>query len=765
MNVAVQSAFPVQAAAVKPAFAGSVNPPNDVARSNGAGPQLEPAHLSRPPTFAEVARRILLAKPTAGTPGKTKPAQPKAADIQPAVKANEPAANAGLAAANNVGTLATVLVAFQPTVIQPIAVQQNVAPRVLAAPTLPQPVFATPGVPEQSTAAVAPPAADTSKPFAASSPLVAVAPGESPALPATADQGRSQPPVRPVLGTASADASKLSTTSSPSIQPENTGKNRAANLTASATAADESSLQPPFHSGGTDAANAPSVRDSRGSKNSFAPSPRLAQALQTATVWETGAITTMASNAYSPDSLKTNLLNTNLGKVAPLNPISQPGVAAKALPINFSPNPNGTGVEVSVATIPELAAPSAGQAVSQPVPQTAVNDALTPPVQTSESTSASTPRSGTSTSDSPQPAAGPNANSVVSSPPAASPVAPTKTTVPTPTPSSAISTRGQVAHGSGRAGAGGSASLPSTLSNEPSKGDLPQTDLPKAVLGNPLSQESAANASASAQTQPHLAPTNAKLAASVGSPLGTATIKPVHEKRNTASRAGASGVPAAQDPSTAVLGGTREATLGQDSATATETANPVALPEPAATHKDFSSSAALADQPDTRNAQGVLDSAPLAPVQGESAAEGIRAGTLGNILGAKNSGTSELRLNWKTDAFGRIDLHTIVSDNRVGVTLHSERGDLRGVLGAESARFDANLQRHDLHLREFLLTGRETAPSMNFSGGQNQAESRHGPPDRQAASSTARPGNVGDRDRRPDRTASTLQGGGLSVHV
>ena len=205
--------------------------------------------------------------------------------------------------------------------------------------------------------------------------------------------------------------------------------------------------------------------------------------------------------------------------------------------------------------------------------------------------------------------------------------------------------------------------------------------------------------------------------------------------------------------------------MPQDWGTATGTSNPIALPDSAATHKDFSGPAALSGQPDTRNVQGVLDSAPLAAVQGESAAEGIRAGTLGNILGAKNPGTSELRLHWKTDAFGRIDLHTVVSNNRVGVTLHSERGDLRGVLGAESARFDANLQRHDLHLRELLFTEGETAPSKNFSGGQNQAEARHGPPDRQATGSSAPPGNARNRTTESLRTAPTMQGGGLSVHV
>ena len=761
MNVAAQSGFPVHAAAVKSTFAGGVISPNDVARSGHAGPQLEPAHLNRPPTFAEVAHRILLAKPVASKPGKAKTAQPKAADSQPAVKVNEPAANAGTAAANSFATLSTGLVvvplaAAQPnTLPQALAIAPDAASQVstglASAQPVSFPVLSTDSVPERGLRALATTVADTAKFLAARLPQVAITPGLSPALPARADRGPSQSAVDPIFGTASGEALKLSAESSANLRPGETGKAVTASLASPAVPA-ESSLQP-FHFAGTDAAQAAPASDSRRNNSSLALSPQLAAALQTATVWETSGTTPAAPKTLGADLLTANLSNPHLAGVGPLNPEPQPRGVPDVQLVNLSPSANVASTEPAALSIPVLAALPGLPSAPELAPHTAVIGTRSATVQTPglfggdrRSANADTPRSGgTNTSDSLQSAA------------------PAKTIAATPL--SAISARGHAAHDGSRAGDSGSANLSPNLSGEPSKGDLSPADSSKAVLGNPLSQESAPAAGASAQTQTHAVPANAKSAASLGSPLGATAIKSVNDKRNTTGRADASRVPAAQDISTTALAGTREASLPQDLGTAADTTNPIALPDPGATHKNLSDPAALPSQPDTRNVQGVLDSAPLAPVQGESAAQGIRAGTLGNVLGAKNSGMSELRLNWKTDAFGRIDLHTIVSDNRVGVTLHSERGELRGVLGAESARFDANLQRHDLHLRELLFTGRETAPSMNFSGGQNQAEARHGPPDRPAAGSKPPPGNARNQTTEPGRTALTMQGGGLSVHV
>ncbi len=88
-----------------------------------------------------------------------------------------------------------------------------------------------------------------------------------------------------------------------------------------------------------------------------------------------------------------------------------------------------------------------------------------------------------------------------------------------------------------------------------------------------------------------------------------------------------------------------------------------------------------------------------------------------------------MRLNFKTSVFGRIEMHTTVHDNRVGLSLSSERGDLRGALGADTAQLDATLGRHDLRLHElrFLEHG---ADLTNSGGGPDRGSHGHGSQDR-----------------------------------
>jgi hypothetical protein len=96
--------------------------------------------------------------------------------------------------------------------------------------------------------------------------------------------------------------------------------------------------------------------------------------------------------------------------------------------------------------------------------------------------------------------------------------------------------------------------------------------------------------------------------------------------------------------------------------------------------------------PDSRIPQNILDSAPLP--------SGTRGEANAGLRQLNAAGPAEMRFNIKTDAFGRVDMHTIVRDNQVGLSLSSERGDLRGVLGTDSGQLDASLQQHDLRLQD-----------------------------------------------------------------
>lgn len=125
--------------------------------------------------------------------------------------------------------------------------------------------------------------------------------------------------------------------------------------------------------------------------------------------------------------------------------------------------------------------------------------------------------------------------------------------------------------------------------------------------------------------------------------------------------------------------------------------------------------------PDNRVPQNVLDSTPL-PVSGRT--DGIAGGNATNALRAWSAaGAAEMRFDVKTDAFGRVEMHTVVRDDQVGLALFSERGDLRGALGANSGQLDANLRQHDLRLQELRFLGHGAAAG-NSGGGPDRGPDR-----------------------------------------
>jgi len=114
-------------------------------------------------------------------------------------------------------------------------------------------------------------------------------------------------------------------------------------------------------------------------------------------------------------------------------------------------------------------------------------------------------------------------------------------------------------------------------------------------------------------------------------------------------------------------------------------------------------------RPDGRVPQTVLDSTPLA-----------EPGHSPGSVSTSAAGASELRLNLTTNVFGRIEMHTVVHDNRVGLSMSSERGDLRAALGADTGQLDASLQHHDLRLHEMRFT-EHGAALANFGGGMDRS--------------------------------------------
>lgn len=78
---------------------------------------------------------------------------------------------------------------------------------------------------------------------------------------------------------------------------------------------------------------------------------------------------------------------------------------------------------------------------------------------------------------------------------------------------------------------------------------------------------------------------------------------------------------------------------------------------------------------------------------------------------------SEMHIGLRTQAFGSVEVHTVVRDSQVGVTVGSERGDLRTLLANEVSGLQTTFRQQELRFDNirFLETGSGT--TAGFSGG------------------------------------------------
>jgi hypothetical protein len=82
-------------------------------------------------------------------------------------------------------------------------------------------------------------------------------------------------------------------------------------------------------------------------------------------------------------------------------------------------------------------------------------------------------------------------------------------------------------------------------------------------------------------------------------------------------------------------------------------------------------------------------------------------------------GTSqaEMHIGLRTQAFGSVEVHTVVRESQLGVTVGSEKGDLRSLLNSEVPILQTTFRQQELHFENIrFLDGRGT----DLSGGANQ---------------------------------------------
>jgi hypothetical protein len=78
---------------------------------------------------------------------------------------------------------------------------------------------------------------------------------------------------------------------------------------------------------------------------------------------------------------------------------------------------------------------------------------------------------------------------------------------------------------------------------------------------------------------------------------------------------------------------------------------------------------------------------------------------------------SEMHIGLRTQAFGSVELHTVVRDSQVGLTVGSEKGDLRTLLAAELSGLQMTFRQQDLRFENIRFLETTAGTTAGFSGG------------------------------------------------
>jgi hypothetical protein len=103
---------------------------------------------------------------------------------------------------------------------------------------------------------------------------------------------------------------------------------------------------------------------------------------------------------------------------------------------------------------------------------------------------------------------------------------------------------------------------------------------------------------------------------------------------------------------------------------------------------------------------------------------------------------SEMHIGLRTQAFGSVEVHTVVRDSQVGLTVGSERGDLRALLATEFSGLQTAFRQQDLRFDNIRFLETSASTTAGFSGGaDSQARSsshQHSSPRASFSSDSAR---------------------------
>ena len=78
---------------------------------------------------------------------------------------------------------------------------------------------------------------------------------------------------------------------------------------------------------------------------------------------------------------------------------------------------------------------------------------------------------------------------------------------------------------------------------------------------------------------------------------------------------------------------------------------------------------------------------------------------------------SEMHIGLRTQAFGSVEVHTVVRDSQVGLSVGSERGDLRSFLATEVSGLQTTFRQQDLRFESIRFLETSAGTTAGFSGG------------------------------------------------
>jgi hypothetical protein len=87
-----------------------------------------------------------------------------------------------------------------------------------------------------------------------------------------------------------------------------------------------------------------------------------------------------------------------------------------------------------------------------------------------------------------------------------------------------------------------------------------------------------------------------------------------------------------------------------------------------------------------------------------------------------NPKQTEMHIDLRTTTFGSIEVHAVIRDSQVGLSIGSERGDLRHLLSTEVPAMESRLQRHDLQLDSVRFIDQGHAFNAGTSSGNPAKE-------------------------------------------